>query len=177
MTQKLTLFSQEVDDFVLELKIDADATFHDLHRLIQQACGYDDTQNHSFLICDEDWRIRHRIRQTDTGDTAIDEDLYLMDETPLGDFLEEEGQRVAYVYDPEGQRFFLMELTENIFGQPQPEPIVSRRHGKAPAQYLTEEDEPAARPASDEADTADFYGDEDFEEDELDMEGFEISEQ
>ena len=54
---------------------------------------------------------------------------------------------------------------------------MSRRHGKAPAQYLTQEDEPATRPASDEADTADFYGDEDFEEDELDMEGFEISEQ
>ena len=175
MTQKLTLFSQEVDDFVLELKIDADATFHDLHRLIQQACGYDDTQNHSFLICDEDWRIRHRIRQTDTGDTAIDEDLYLMDETPLGDFLEEEGQRLAYIFDPEGKRFFLMELTENMFGKPQRKPSVSRRHGMPPAQSLvvkkTDEEQNAYRGDFDE----DFYGDDGFDETELDMEGFEIN--
>ena len=177
MTQKLTLFSQEVDDFVLELKIDADATFHDLHRLIQEACGYDDARNHCFLICDEDWRIRHRIRQADTGETTIDEDLFLMDETPLADFLEEEGQRLAYVYDPEGERFFLMELTENLFGQPQPTPVVSRRHGQAPAQFLTEEPEPAQPAATPDTDVADFYGDEGFEEDELDTEGFEISEQ
>ena len=35
MTQKITLFSQEVEDFVIEIKIDADATFYDLHKLIQ----------------------------------------------------------------------------------------------------------------------------------------------
>ena len=58
MTQRLTLFSQEVEDFVLELKIDADATFLDLHNLIQEACDYHDRHNHSFLICDEEWCVK-----------------------------------------------------------------------------------------------------------------------
>ncbi|MCR4921445.1 MAG: plasmid pRiA4b ORF-3 family protein [Bacteroidaceae bacterium] len=177
MTLKLTLFSQEVEDFVLELKLDADATFFELHRLIQEACHYADGHNHSFLICDEEWRIQQRIRQTDTGDTAIDEDLFLMDDTPVSDFLEEEGQHLAYVFDPEEQRYFLMELSENLFGQPQPNPIVSRRHGKAPAQYLTDESEITKPEKSEETDNTEFYGDEDFDEGEIDLEGFEISEQ
>ena len=74
MTQRLTLFSQEIEDFVLELKIDADATFLDLHNLIQDACDYQDRHNHSFLICDEEWRVKNHIRQTDDQHVAIDED-------------------------------------------------------------------------------------------------------
>ena len=176
MTQKLTLFSQEVEDFVLELKIDADATFLDLHNLIQEACHYTDKQNHSFLICDEEWRVRNNIRQRDTGNIGVDEDLYLMEDTPLGNFLEEEGQRLAYIFDPEGKRFFLMELTENIFGKPQPTPVVSRRHGEAPAQLLAA-DETVTQSETKSESGENFYGDEGFEDGELDLEGFEISDE
>ena len=176
MTQKLTLLSQEVEDFVLEILIDADTTFHELHRLILDACHYNDTRSHSFLICDEDWRVRNVIRQTDTGSVGADEDLYLMSETALSDFLEEEGQRLAYIFDPEGKRYFLLELTENIFGHPQPEPRVARRHGAAPAQQLTE-DEPAPKQEPQTESTEDFYDSDEFDESEIDQEGFEISEQ
>ena len=34
MTLRLTLFTQEVEDFVLEILIDPETTFHELHRLI-----------------------------------------------------------------------------------------------------------------------------------------------
>ena len=175
MTQRLTLFSQEIEDFVLELKIDADATFMDLHNLILDACNYNDRQNHSFLICDEEWCVKNHIRQADDQHVGIDEDLYLMEDTPIGSFLEEEGQRLAYIFDPEGKRFFLMELTENMFGKPQRKPTVSRRHGMPPAQSLAikknEEEQNAYRNELDE----NFYGDDGFDEAELDMEGFEIN--
>ena len=146
MTQKFTLFSQEIEDFVLELKIDEEATFLQLHQLILEACGYKDTQNHSFLICDEDWRVKEHIRQNESGSYNSEEDIYLMRNTSLREFLEEEGQRLAYIFDLEGKRFFLMELTENIFGKPQDSPMVSRRHGKAPLQslYLEQEAEKVA---------------------------------
>ena len=177
MTQKITLFSQEIDDFVIEIKIDADATFADLHRLILEACHYADTQRHSFLICDDEWHVRNLIRQTDTGNISSDEDLYLMDDTPLGDFLEDEGQRLAYIFDPEGKRFFLMELTENIFGQPQREPCVSRRHGDAPLQHLADDDDITPKPEVQAEEVENIYEDDGFDESEIDMEGFEISEQ
>ncbi len=175
MTQKLTLFSQEVEDFVLEIKIDADATFRELHDLILDACKYTDMQNHTFLICDEDWRVRNFVRQTDPNDVSSEEDLFLMADTPVSDFLEDEGQRLAYIFDPAGKRFFLMELTENIFGEPQPKPEVSRRHGIAPAQHLkAEQDTDAPETISEHAE--EFRGSEDVDESELDLEGFEISE-
>ncbi len=180
MTQRFTLFSEEVEDFVLEILIDSDATFHDLHRLILDACGYTDQQNHAFMVCNEDWRIEQKIRQTDTGNLRSDEDLFLMDETRLEEFLEDEGQRLLYVFDTQEKRIFLMELTENLFGDPVPEPIVNRRHGTAPYQVLDEEPE-ATKPATPQPSTEeleeDFYGDDGFEADELDAEGFEINEQ
>ena len=139
MTQKFTLFSQDVEDFVLELKIDEDATFHQLHESYNS-----------------------------------EEDIFLMRNTPLRDFLEEEGQRLAYIYDPDGKRFFLMELTENLFGKPQKEPAVSRRHGEAPLQSLYPEIEVEKKETATDLDE-DFYGDNGFDESEIDHEGFEIN--
>ena len=175
MTQKFTLFSQEIEDFVLELKIDEEATFLQLHQLILEACGYKDTQNHSFLICDEDWRVKEHIRQNESGSYNSEEDIYLMRNTSLREFLEEEGQRLAYIFDPEGKRFFLMELTENIFGKPQDSPMVSRRHGKAPLQSLYLEQETEKAETTTDLDE-EFYGDNGFDESEIDQEGFEINE-
>lgn len=55
MVYKFTLISDEVDDFVREIKIDSDATFYDLHKIILNCVGYKDDQMTSFFICDEDW--------------------------------------------------------------------------------------------------------------------------
>ena len=95
----------------------------------------------------------------------------------IGELMDDEGQRLAYVFDPEAKRFFLMELTENLFGPPEPKPRVSRRHGKAPLQSVQDEDEaaPAANAAGAESGES-FYGEDGFEDEELDLEGFEISE-
>lgn len=175
MIQKITLFSQEVEDFVLELKIDEDATFHQLHRLILNACGYKDQAHHSFLICDEEWRVKECIREEYDGLYNAEEDIYLMKSTYLRDFLEEEGQRLAYIFDTTGKRFFLMELTENIFGKTQKEPTVSRRHGEAPIQELYDEVETEKKETATDIDE-EFYGDNGFDESEIDAEGFEIDE-
>ena len=61
MTLRLTLFSQEVEDFVVEIKIDAEATFADLHRLILADCGYQEIDGQKFLLCDEDWRVEKQV--------------------------------------------------------------------------------------------------------------------
>lgn len=181
MTLKLTLFSQEKEDFVLEILVDSDAKFSELHQLILQDCKYNEHQKQSFLICDEEWRVKHRICLSDSEDLRYDEDLDLMSRTRIGDFLEDEGQRLAYVFDPDGKRFFLMELTENVFGRTEKNPIVNRRHGKAPLQTFNpsaeEEANDATLPSSEEEEgTENFYGDEGYEEGELDLEGYEIGE-
>lgn len=180
MTLKLTLFSQEVEDFVLEIFIDSDAKFTELHRLILDDCNYDEHEKQCFLICDEEWRVQQRVCLHDSEDVGYDEDLNLMARTTVGDFLEDEGQRLAYIFDPDGKRFFLMELTEIIFGRTERMPIVNRRHGIAPLQNLMgndhapKENEPETEPDEDIEET--FYGDDGYEADELDMEGYGIDE-
>lgn len=185
MTLKLTLFSQEKEDFVLEILIDSDAKFSELHQLILNDSHYSEHPKQCFLICDEQWRVKHRINLRDIEDIGYDEDVNLMSHTRIGDFLEDEGQRLAYIFDPEGKRFFLMELTENVFGRTEKKAIVNRRHGKAPVQSLSsrmaEEDDAPETSPSDEgheelADGEDFYGDEGYENEELDPEGYEIEE-
>lgn len=177
MTFRITIFSQEIEDFVMEAKIDAEAKFTELHNLILNTCKYQDTNSHGFLICDEEWRVKEHIRQTCTDDISSDEDINLMDSCSLRDFLDEEGQRIAYIFDPEGKRFFLMEISEILFGQPEKEGRISRMRGVPPVQHKTEDTAITSGPGTTEEEVEeDFYGDEGFEDDELDMEGFEINE-
>lgn len=187
MTLKLTLFSQEEEDFVLEILVDSDARFSELHQLILDDCGYVEHPGQCFYICDEDCRVRHRISLKELEDTNYDEDIDLMSQTRLCDFLEDEGQRLIYLFDPDDKRFFLMELTENVFGRTVDKAVVNRRHGQAPLQTLYadepsfEMEGPAGQPSSPAADEPeeyadDFYGDEGYEADELDFEGYEIDE-
>ena len=177
MTFRITIFSQEVEDFVMEAKIDAEAKFSELHNLILSTCNYQDMSNHGFLICDDEWHVKTHIRQTCTPDIDTEEDINLMNNCSLRDFLEEEGQRIAYIFDPEGKRFLLMEISELLFGKPEAKGRISRKHGVPPVQHIT--DNRSAQPQSEDTDTEteeDFYGADDFEEGELDMEGFEIDE-
>ncbi|MBR5393685.1 MAG: hypothetical protein IK144_01220 [Bacteroidaceae bacterium] len=183
MTLKLTLFSQEKEDFVLEILIDSDAKFSELHQLILRDCNYGEHIKQCFLICDDEWRVKQRICLHDNEDVGYDEDINLMSRTRIGDFLEEEGQRLAYVFDPEGKRFFLMELTENVFGRTDKKALVNRRHGMPPQQSafstFQENSSPSGESEEDleeEAIDEDFYGDEGYESEELDLEGYEINE-
>ncbi|MBQ8051687.1 MAG: hypothetical protein IJ197_08980 [Bacteroidaceae bacterium] len=178
MTLRLTLISPEVEDFILELKIDADASFADLHRLILKHCGFEEVPGQRFFVCDDSWKPIQRILLGDEEKVDIDEDVFLMDDTDLGEFIEDEGQRLTYRFDPENRRMFLLELTETTFGDPVPEAgVLTRRHGNPPAQFIAEE-EPVTgiQTVVSEELEEEFYGEDGFEEEDLDLEGFDILE-
>lgn len=175
MTLTFTLFSQEVEDFVLEVKVGSNTRFIDLHRLILDQCKYDEDRRQHFLICDEEWRVRNHVLLSDDGSKGYDEDIFLMGDSYIGDFIEEEGQKMAYVFDPAGKRIFLLEVTGIEFGDGTTKAKTTRRHGSAPVQTL-EEESAVSVPAPQETLDMDPVDDADgFEEDELDLEGFEIN--
>ena len=180
MILRLTLISTEVEDFAMELKIDADSSFADLHRLILSHCKYEEASGQRFYICDESWSPTQRIlSEEDSRKVDSDEDIYLMEDTRLSEFLEDEGQRLAYRFGPERHRLLLIELTETIFGERvAAEGVLTRRHGSAPMQYIVEEEiaPVAATTSNPELMEEEFFGEEGFEADEMDMEGFEIEE-
>ena len=159
MVYRFTIISNEVEDFIREIKIDAEATFYDLHQAILSSCHYADNVPTSFFICNQEWEQEQEILLEDMGTSRSDEDLYLMKKTRLNELLEDEKQRMVYVFDPLDNRMFFIELTEISFGKTQEQPVCSRSHGEAPQQSMDLEEflnKETTKPSEDL--NEDFYG-------------------
>ena len=139
MIYRLTVISNEVEDFVAEIQIDPYDTFFTLHETLLDLCGFEDNQPTSFTVCTPNWKKLQKITLVET-DTAADEDSYVMDETALNDFLEDEKQHIVYRFNPEEGRSLYLELTEIITGKSIRGAVVTRKHGTPPPQTIEEED-------------------------------------
>lgn len=176
MIYKFCIVSDEVDNFKLEIAIDSDDTFLRLRNAILDSIGYTKDQLDSFFICDDDWTKRQEITLEEM-DTDSDEDTWLMEDTRLNDLIEDEGQKLIYVFDYLTDRCFFMEMKEMQPGKSLLDPLCQRKVGNAPKQVIDIEEmneslaKKSAASSIDDLD-ADFYGDESFNEDEFDLEGF-----
>ncbi len=183
MVFRIKFISDEVDGFVRELKIDSDATFLDLNKAILDSCGYPDDQMTSFHICDEEWEQHEQITREDMGTSSADEDIFVMAETKLSEFIEDEDQKLDFVFDPFTERMFYLDVVEVIPSEHLSEAVLLRSKGEAPCQLEEMDDvlatlsvaKAAGAANLEEIDGDDFYGSDDFSSDEFDPEGFEIS--
>jgi hypothetical protein len=169
MVYRFTIISDEVDDFRREIKIDSEATFHELHETILKSCGYTDDQMTSFFICDESWAKEIEVTLEDMGSSS-EEDSYIMRETRISELCEDEKQHLLYVFDPLADRVFFIELSEIIYGQDITSPICSKKYGDAPQQAIDFDELMTKETSLDLGEN--FYGDEDFDMDEFDPDGF-----
>ena len=172
MIYKIILLSEEVDDFKRVIAIDADATFLDLHNAILDSVGYTKDQPTSFFLCDDDWTKLTEITLIEM-DTSPDEDSYIMEKTHLREGLEEEGQKFMFIFEYLTERAFFLELNEIIPSKNQSKPECIKSVGKPPVQSLSIDD--FAQSIAQSADLIldeNFYGDDDFDIDELDEAGF-----
>ncbi len=171
------IVSDEVDNFKREIIIDATSTFLDLKNAICESVGYDKGQMSSFFLCDRNWEKEKEITYEDMGSDA-DQDVWLMEESVLSDFIDDEGQKLLYVFDYMTDRAFFIEMKEIQTGRSLKDPVCSLSLGQAPREFidLDEFDAKAdARAATALAATdldEDFYGDQGYNEDEFDAEGF-----
>ena len=182
MVYKIKFISDEVDGFLREIGIESDATFLDLNQAVLSACGYPDNQLTSFYICNDEWERKQQITREDMGTSAADEDIYVMERTRLSDFIEDEDQKLEFIFDPFSERALYLDVTELIPGKHLASPVLVRSKGEAPVQLKELDDDISSIVAGkknatfDEEEAAEFYGNDDFESDEFDPEGFEISE-
>lgn len=170
MIFKFLILSDEVDNFKREIKIDADATFLDFYNAIIEATRFSNKEMASFFLCDDKWRKKQEITLVEM-DTYSDEDSYIMEECVLGDYLEDEKQKLMFVFDYFNERALFIELSELIPGKNLKNPVCTLSMGEAPEQIVNIEDLKTDTVSLDTGET--FYGDESFELDELDREGFE----
>ena len=177
MIYKFRLLSDEVEDFRRDIEIDSDATFYDLHSAILAATGYSDDQMTSFFLCNDRWEKETEITLEDMGSRS-DEDTWVMRDTIIGDMIEEEKERMLYVFDPLADRVFFIELNKIKYGESIDEPKCTKSIGEPPVQALDFDEimkkSDAGATNYDEFDD-DFYGSEGYNEDELDADGFDIN--
>lgn len=174
MIYKFRLLSDEAENFRRDIEIDSEASFHELHKAILDAVEYPDDQMTSFFICNNNWIKEVEITLEDMGSRS-DEDNYVMSETIIGDLIEEEKQRLVYVFDPLGDRVFYMELSKIEFGQDLDAPRCVKSVGEPPVQTLDFDElmskSPASTTSSDDY-NEDFYGSDGYNDE--DLEGLDL---
>lgn len=175
MIFRFIMLSDEVDDFRREFKLDAEATFLDLHNVIVESVGYKSGEMASFFICEDDWSKDTEITLVEM-DTSSEVDSIIMEDTKLSEFLEDEKQKLMYVFDYMSERAFFMELREIEFGENLGKAEISKSIGNAPEQFLAIEEDIITKVVPTVAASTilddDFYGDAGYNDDELDAEGF-----
>ncbi len=170
MVYKFVVKSEEAPNFKLVIAIDSEDTFMQLRNAIVDAVGYGKDQIHSFYICDDEWNKEQEVTLVDMGADS-DMDIWLMDETRLDELIEEEGQKLKFVFDILNERSFYIKLKETIPGKELRDPLCERKEGRAPIE-LKDIDalEPAPKPIvvpPVEDIGEEFYGEDEFNEDEL----------
>lgn len=170
MVYKFRIISDEVDDFLREIKIDSEASFYDLHEAILKSAGYKDDQMTSFFICDDDWEKEIEITLEDMGQSSSEEDTYVMKDTRLNELLEDEKQKMLYVFDPLSERVFFIELSEIITGKDLDKAVCSRKTGDAPKQIIDFDEQMNTNTALDLDEN--FYGDEEYDMEDFDQDSY-----
>jgi hypothetical protein len=135
MLYRFIIISNEVEDFMREIKIDANSTFLQFHNAIIESCGYDNGELTSFTICGEGWEKGQEITLEEM-DTSSEQDSYVMATTRLTEFLLDEKQHLIYTFDPIADRMFFIELSQIIPREHLQEPVVSRSQGNPPKQRI-----------------------------------------
>lgn len=172
MIYKFLILSDEVDNFAREISIDSENTFLDLHNAILDSVNYTKNEMASFFLCDDEWEKGTEVTLMEM-DTDPEFDSWVMKDTKLSELLEDEKQKMIYIFDYLTERAFFMELHEIIPGEELDQPVCSKSKGDAPKQFVEFENLEKVSTQIETGET--FYGDESFELDELDEEGFDFN--
>lgn len=137
----------------------------------------------SFYICNEEWERSTQVTREDMGIGDADQDIYVMADTKLSELIEDEEQHLEFVYDPFSDRCFYLDVKEILSGDLEV-PEIIRSRGNAPQQIEMMEENPLITGKDGKKKAAasyDDFGDDpimggaSYNDDEIDWDGFEIS--
>lgn len=178
MIFQFLLLSDEVDDFQREIQIASDNSFLELHSAILKATGFGNDEMASFFVCEDDWSKKTEVTLVDMG-APPDADTYLMEDTRLEDLLEDEHQKLLFVFDYLAERALFIELNKIVPNKFIDQPVCTLSTGNPPPQtipvhevdkYIDQRVDPGLGEVT-------LYGEDDFNEDELDhLTGFDGNE-
>lgn len=120
---KFRMLSDEHDDFLRDIEIKAVQTFEDFHKIISDCVILKGNELASFHICDQRWHKLKEITLIEMKDeTEPDEmvnpieEVFVMKNSVVRDFINEPSQRLLYEYDFLDMKTFYIELI-SVFKQ------------------------------------------------------------
>lgn len=128
-------------DVFRDIQILANQNFIELHKTIQNAFGFDNTQISSFYLSDDDWNKGEEISMMDMAGEQGEGAAYSMNDASIESLVDTNGQKLIYVSDFLLMWCFFVELvkiSEPIKGLEYPNIALSI--GDAPEQYSKDGD-------------------------------------
>lgn len=172
MIYKIAFACDEGEGFHRVFEADSEASFLELHEAILKSVNWPDDQMTSFFMCNDRWEKGQEVTLVEMG-SNFEFDNMIMNDTRLSDLMEEQGQRLIYVFDPMFERYFFGSLKEILPGFMSGVECVEKK-GVAPEQ-AKQEDLSNILGKDGKGDLGlddDFYGDSQYDEGDLDLEGF-----
>jgi hypothetical protein len=134
---------EENEDVFRDIEIKSGQTFEDFHITIQEAFKFDNKHAASFFVSDDYWRKNQEITLRKEDLPLEPEDIKagvdpkkLMAETKIAKFIDQPHQRFVYVFDPNVQWSFLIEMLKIAEDNPKTKyPAIVKSFGTAPKQY------------------------------------------
>ncbi|MCF0180518.1 MAG: hypothetical protein HUJ97_09805 [Bacteroidales bacterium] len=164
MVYHFVILSDEVDSFRREIEIDAEATFLDFHNIIMKTCKYQSDEMSSFFLCESDWTKATEITLLDMNEDPTRESGLIMEKCHLDDYIKEEKAKLMYCFDILGDRYLYIQLKGIQVKAHKLQPEVTLSKGVAPEQKTDLDSIFAEGP--------DLYGSDDYDPEELDLEGY-----
>ena len=127
---------EDYDDIVRCIEIKASQTFEDLQADLHAAIGFDLIKSASFYMSDDNWKKGKEItsRELKEEETSTVKSLKA---ARFSEYIADPHQKIYYVYDPDTQWAFHIELIKIIVGE-EPGAVYPRcvkTAGEAPKQY------------------------------------------
>lgn len=131
------IISNEDENFLREIEIDAQQTFYRLHEIIQNSCDFDPSQPASFYLADEEWDKGNEIAQLEGEDDILPESQQSLKHTiKLKQFINNKNDKLIYNFDVFSDRFLFLELKNIIMEKTKNAGVVTLSKGEAPNQLL-----------------------------------------
>jgi hypothetical protein len=140
---RFKVFLEDNEDVFRDIDIKAAQTFEQFHTIIQEAFKFDAKHAASFFVSDDYWRKGQEIT-LNKEDLPLDEEEIrkkvdpkkLMAEIKIAKYIEQPHQRFVYVFDPQVQWSFLIEMIKIVDDNPKLNyPAIVKSYGTAPKQY------------------------------------------
>jgi hypothetical protein len=99
------------EDIFRDIEIRKTDTFEDLHNVLIQSFGFDGSEMASFYISNDQWEQGQEIALFDMGQNT---DVKMMNETIVEELINEDNNKLIYIYDFLNMWTFLIELGEIV---------------------------------------------------------------